>query len=230
MMNFPLLITPFIDRAGDMFANVEVVSRLADRSLHRYTYAECRNRAYRLAGALQALGLARGDRVATLMWNHYAHVEAYFGIPLAGGVFHTLNLRLHPKEIAGIANHARDRFVIVDDVLLPLWEQVAADFKPERVIVVSISKKPCPSAYQDYEELLEKQVLQQGKSFTPVEAREDDAVGLCYTSGTTGDPKGVLYSHRSMALHSLAISLPDTLCLRRSDVLLPVVPMFHANA
>src|SRR5256885_14104381 len=142
MMNSPLLMTSFIDRAAELFGDVEIVSRRADRSIHRYTYKECRERARRLAMALRRLGVERGDRVATLMWNHYAHVEAYFGIPLSGGVFHTLNLRLHPKEIARIANHARDRFVIVDDVLLPLWEEVAADFKPERVIVVSISGKP----------------------------------------------------------------------------------------
>ena len=226
MMNSPLLITPFIDRAGELFGNVEIVSRLADGSLHRYTYRECRNRAHRLASALQGLGLHAGDRVATLMWNHYAHVEAYFGIPLAGGVFHTLNLRLHPKDIAAIANHARDRFVIVDDVLLPLWEQVAGDFKPERVIVVSISGKPSPHAYDGYEALL----LKGQESYTPAEAGENDAVGLCYTSGTTGAPKGVLYSHRALALHSLALGLPDTLALRQADVMLPVVPMFHANA
>jgi fatty-acyl-CoA synthase len=226
MMNSPLLITPFIDRASELFGKVEIVSRLADRSLHRYTYQECRDRAHRLASALQALGLGRGDRVATLMWNHYAHFEAYFGIPIAGGVLHTLNLRLHPKEIARIANHARDRFVIVDDVLLPVWEQVAADFRPERVIVVSISGKPSHHGYDDYEALLENQQ----KSFSRIEAREDDAVGLCYTSGTTGVPKAVLYSHRALALHSLVISLPDTLGLRQSDVVLPVVPMFHVNA
>ena len=140
MMNTPLLVTSFIDRAAEIFGDVEIVSRRADRSIQRYTYKECANRARRLATALRAFGLQPGDRVGTLMWNHNAHFEAYFGIPLAGGVFHTLNLRLHPTEIARIANHARDRFVIVDEVLLPLWEQVSADFKPERVIVVSSSR------------------------------------------------------------------------------------------
>src|SRR5437867_1142306 len=226
MMNSPLLITPFIDRAGELFGKVEIVSRLADRSLHRYTYQECRDRAHRLAGALRALGLGRGDRVATLMWNHYAHVEAYFGIPLAGGVFHTLNVRQHPKEIARIANHARDRFVILDDVLLPLWQQVAADFKPERVIVVSTSGTKCPEPYDDYESLL----AESEEPFVPIAANEDDAIGLCYTSGTTGMPRGVLYSHRALALHTLALALPDVLGLRQSDVMLPIVPMFHVNA
>src|SRR5438552_5898538 len=180
MMKSPLLITPFIDRAGDLFGKVEIVSRLADRSLHRYTYQECRARARLLAGALQGLGLGRGDRVATLMWNHYAHVEAYFVIPLAGGVFHTLNLRLHPQEIARIANHARDRYVIVDDVLLPVWEQVAAGFKPERVIVVSSPAAARRQTYDDYESVL----AESENSFVPIDAHEDDAIGLCYTSGT----------------------------------------------
>jgi fatty-acyl-CoA synthase len=226
MMNSPLLITPFINRAGELFGNVEVVSRLADRSIHRYTYKDCRARAHRLASALQTLGLQPGDRVGTLMWNHYAHVEAYFGIPLAGGVFHTLNLRLHPSEIARIAGHARDRFVIVDDVLLPLWKQVEANFTPERVIVVSISGELRPHSYLDYDTLL----AGRNDSFKPVPAHEDDAVGLCYTSGTTGTCKGVLYSHRSLALHAIVQALPDVLALSQSDVMLPVVPMFHVNA
>jgi fatty-acyl-CoA synthase len=216
MMNSPLLITSFIDRAGDLYGDVEIVSRRADRSIHRYTYKECRERARRLATALRGLGLEPGDRVATMMWNHYAHLEAYFGIPFAGGVFHTLNLRLHPAEIARIAKHAGDRFVIVDEVMLPLWEQVAADFKPERVIVVP----------GDYETLLANAT----EPFVPVDAQEDDAVGLCYTSGTTGMPKGVLYSHRALALHAVALALPDVLALRQSDVVLAVVPMFHVNA
>jgi fatty-acyl-CoA synthase len=159
------------------------------------------------------------------MWNHYAHMEAYFGIPLSGGVLHTLNLRLHPEEIAQIAKHAGDRIVIVDDALLPLWEKVATHFQPERVIVVSICGRKAEHAYDDYEDLLESH----GNGFRRVDADENDAVGLCYTSGTTGFPKGVLYSHRSVALHSLGLVLPDALGLRQQDVLLPVVPMFHVN-
>src|SRR5467141_3907907 len=226
MMYSPLLVTSFIDRAGELFSSIEIVSRRADRSIHRYTYKECRDRARRLAMVLHGLGLQPGDRVGTLMWNHYAHVEAYFGIPLAGGVFHTLNLRLHPAEIARIANHARDRFVIVDDVLLPLWEQVAADFKAERVIVVPISGAARRHGYDDYESVL----AGSENAFVPIDAHEDDAIGLCYDSGTTGTPKGVLYSHRALALHALALSLPDVLALRQSDVMLPIVPMFHVNA
>ncbi len=226
MMNTPLLVTPFIDRAADIFGDVEIVSRSADRSIFRYTYKECANRARRLAMALRAFGLQPGDRVGTLMWNHYAHLEAYFGIPLAGGVFHTLNLRLHPTDIARIAGHAGDRFVIVDEVLLPLWEQVAAGFKPERVMVVSGSREKNQNAYDDYETVIDSAAA----PFVPLAAHEDDAIGLCYTSGTTGMPKGVLYSHRALALHAMTVALPDVLGLRQADVLLPIVPMFHVNA
>src|SRR5262245_27774056 len=120
MMHHPLLIDTLLERAGTLFRDVEVVSRLADKSLVRHTYADVRRRARKLASALLRAGLRRGDRVATLMWNHHAHLEAYFGVPMAGGVYHTLNLRLSPDEIAFIVNHARDRFLVVDDVLLPL--------------------------------------------------------------------------------------------------------------
>ncbi len=226
MMNSPLLVTSFIERAAELFGDVEIVSRRADRSIHRYTYKECRDRARRLAMVLRGFGLQRGDRVATLMWNHYAHFEAYFGIPLAGGVFHTLNLRLHPMEIARIANHAGDRFVIVDEELLPLWKQVAADFKPERVIVVSNPGTESQDSYDDYETIINAA----NRAFVPIDAHEDDAIGLCYTSGTTGMPKGVLYSHRALALHAITLALPDVLGLRQSDVMLPIVPMFHVNA
>src|SRR5262250_2051192 len=176
MMNTPLLVTSFIDRVADIFGDVEIVSRRADRSIHRYTYRECANRARRLATALRALGLQPGDRVGTLMWNHYAHFEAYFGIPLARGVFHTLNLRLHPTEIARVGNHARDRFIIVDEVLLPLWEQVSADFKPERVIVVSSSRVQNQKLYEDYETVIDSG----SEPFVPPAMHEDDAIGLCY--------------------------------------------------
>src|SRR5436190_23382628 len=136
MMDFPLTLAHILQRAGRLFATQKIVSRLPDKSLHRYRYSDFHRRTRALAGALQRAGIQPGDRVATLMWNHYAHLEAYFAIPAAGGVLHTLNLRLHPDELAYIINHAEDRFLIVDDSLLPTFEQIRQKVRFERVFVV----------------------------------------------------------------------------------------------
>ena len=226
MMRFPLTLSAMLEHAGKLHGEVEIVSRLPDKSLHRHRYADLYRRAHRLAEALAKAGLKRGERVATLMWNHYAHVEAYFGIPAAGGVFHTLNLRLSPDDIAYIANHAGDRFLIVNDVLLPLYERFRDKVKLERVFVVSLTGKPIPQGYEDYEAFLKTA----SGDFRFPELDENEACGMCYTSGTTGRPKGVAYSHRSMVLHTMAISLPDVLNFSMRQTLAPVVPMFHANA
>ncbi|MBX3156271.1 MAG: long-chain fatty acid--CoA ligase [Deltaproteobacteria bacterium] len=233
MMDVPLTIELVLDRAERWMSASEVVSRRPDKSLHRTTYGAVAQRARKLARALVVAGIQRGERVATLMWNHAEHLEAYLGIPLAGAVTHTLNLRLHPDEIAFIANDARDRFLIVDDVLLPLYDKiVAAGASFERVFVVGASGK-----HESYEELLATAPpeLTAGSSASISLAQlpdlaETDALGVCYTSGTTGKPKGVVYSHRSTILHSLVAALPDALDLARADTLLPVVPMFHVNA
>jgi fatty-acyl-CoA synthase len=224
MMNVPLTLSHVLERARRVFSGSEIVSRLPDRSLHRYAYIDFERRARALGGALQRLGLAKGDRVATLMWNHYAHLEAYFGVPCASGVLHTLNLRLHPEEIAYIVNHARDRFLIVDDVLLPLYEKFRGSVSLERVIVVPHTRAKVSDAL-DYEELIAN------AHALPVQALdEDDAAAMCYTSGTTGRPKGVVYSHRSIVLHTLATATKDYLGVSRTDSVCPVVPMFHVNA
>src|SRR5690348_17086989 len=154
MMDFPLLLPTILERAGQLFGPTEIVSRLPDRALHRYTYRDFHRRARALAAALQGAGLRKGDRVASLMWNHCAHLESYFGVPAAGGVLHTLNLRLHPDELAFIANHAQDRFLIVDDVLLHLFEKFKNKVKFERVFVVPVSGKPVPPTFENYETLL----------------------------------------------------------------------------
>jgi len=226
MMQFPLTLRPLLERAATLFPKVEVVSSRPDNSIHRSSYGEVSRRARSLAAVLQTAGLQRGDRVASLMWNHHAHLEAYFGVPCAGGVLHTLNLRLHPDELAYIINHAQDRFLIVDDVLLHIFEDVKRKVNFERVFVVPFSGKTVPAGLENYETLLAE------NRNSPVfpDLDENDAAAMCYTSGTTGKPKGVVYSHRAIALHSYSISLPDNFSLSRFDCILPAMSMFHANA
>jgi len=226
MMQFPLTLASLLERAGKLFPTVEVVSSRPDNSIHRYTYREMYQRARALAAALQATGLRRGDRVATLMWNHHVHLETYLGVPSVGGVLHTLNLRLHPDELAQIVNHAEDRWLILDDVLLPLYEKIRHSVRIEHVYVVRFSGQRVPVAYEDYESLLKTSA---GNPIYP-DLDENDAAGMCYTSGTTGMPKCVAYSHRAIVLHSYSISLPDNFSISRRDCLLPAMSMFHANA
>jgi fatty-acyl-CoA synthase len=219
MMEYQLSLPPILRRAETFFGDKEVVTRLPDKSFHRYTYRDMAGRAKQLAVALQKLGLERGDRVATLCWNHYQHLEAYFGIPCGGFVLHTLNLRLHPEDLAYIADHGGDRAVIVDQSLLPLLEQFQGQTKIEHVFVVEDS----------YEELLG---TADAEEWEDPQLDEREAAAMCFTSGTTGQPKGVVYSHRSTILHALGVSSASPLGLRvaHDDTLLPVVPMFHANA
>ncbi len=227
MMNVPLSLNHLLERAGHLFPANEVVSRRPDKSLVRHTYGQFYARTRQLAQALLDLGLQPGDRVATLSWNHHAHLECYFGIPAAGGVMHTLNLRLAAEEIAWIANDAKDRFLVVDDVLLPLLAQFQGLCNFEKIIVFPFSGAAVPAPFLDYEALLAQA---DGATFEYVAHAEDDAVSMCYTSGTTGKPKGVVYSHRSTILHTLVGCLGDCWALRSSDVVLPVTPMFHANS
>jgi fatty-acyl-CoA synthase len=229
MMDVPLSLNHLLERAGTLFAAGEIVSRLPDRSLRRHSYGEYHRRTRKLAAALQALGLQKGERVATLCWNHHAHLECYFGIPAAGGVMHTLNLRLSPDEIGWIAHDAEDRFLVVDDVLLPLYRQFADKHAFEKVIVFPFSGAPVETAggQLDYEALLADA---DGDAFVYAEHDENDPIAMCYTSGTTGRPKGVAYSHRSTVLHSLVGCLADFWGLKSTDVVLPVTPMFHANS
>jgi fatty-acyl-CoA synthase len=226
MMDFPLTLISILERAGKFFGPVEIVSRLPDKSLHRTNYGQVYRRARLLAEALQRIGLQRGDRVGTLMWNHAWHLETYFGVPVAGGVVHTLNLRLSPHDLALIINDAADRFVIVDDILLPLWEKVRPLVKVERVFVVALTGEAVPAGCENYEDLLKQAV---GRFEYPA-LEENEAAAMCYTSGTTGRPKGVLYSHRALVLHSFGIALADAFGLSQHDTTVPVVPMFHANA
>ena len=232
MMPFPLTLFSILERAGRLFPAVEIVSRRPDRSLHRTSYGEMYRRARALASGLLRAGLRRGDRVATLSWNHHEHVEAYFGVPCAGGVVHTLNLRLSADELTSIVRHAGDRFLIVDDVLLPTYAKFCSAVAFERVWVVPTespsaawASDTCFAGLENYEDL----VAQPAENFRYPDVDENEAAALCYTSGTTGEPKGVLYSHRALVLHTLAISLAEAFGLRQADVCLVVVPMFHAN-
>jgi len=225
MMSYPLTLTHILERAGKLFPGQEVLSRMPDRSLHRSTYGTVYRRARSLAGALQRAGLQRGDRVATLMWNHYAHLEAYLGIPAAGGVMNTLNLRLAPREIAYVANHAADRFLIVDDILLPLYEKIKDSVKFERVFVVPLTGQPVPADLESYEDFLNTAP----GDFDYPNLDENEAASMCYTSGTTGVPKGVAYTHRSVVLHTFLLTTVDNFAVCHADVVLPVVSMFHVN-
>ncbi len=225
MMDYPLTVDHLIERAGRLFPTVPLASRLPDGSISRTTYGEVRRRAHRLAGALRRLGIERGDRVATLAWNHHRHLEAYFGVPLAGAVFHTLNPRLHPDDLAYIATHARDRVLLVDDVLLPALERFR-DRAPFEHVVVWSHGDAAPEGTLDYEEL----IAPEADEIAIPRFDENEAVGMCYTSGTTGRPKGVLYSHRAIVLHSLMSATKSGLGIGQGDVLCPVVPMFHVNA
>jgi len=225
MQRVPLSINPLVERAGKLFPEVEIVSRLPDKSLKRHRFADFRRRTRQLAAALLAAGLKKGDRVATLCWNHYAHLECYFGIPAAGGVMHTLNLRLAPDEIGWIASHAEDRFLILDDILLPLYEQFKAKANFEKVIVVPFGGANVAPPFLDYEKFIDRDA----SGFAYAAHEEDDPISMCYTSGTTGRPKGVVYSHRSTILHTLMANQPDHWGLRSGDSVCPVTPMFHAN-
>jgi len=219
MMDYQLTLPTILRRAETYFPTKQIVTRLPDKSFHRYTYRDLGRRSRQLAVALQGLGLERGDRVATLCWNHYQHNECYLGIPCGGFVLHTLNLRLHPSDLAYIATHAGDRAVVVDRQLLPLLEQFRAETPIEHVFVVEDS----------YEELL---AGADPDEWRDPELDENEAAAMCYTSGTTGRPKGVVYSHRSTVLHTFGVAsgAPLGLPLSEEDVFLPVVPMFHANA
>jgi len=225
MMDFPLTLSAVFRHAERVYPRREVVTRRADKSLHRYTLGDFAIRSRRLAGALRTLGVRSGDRVATLAWNHHQHLEAYFGVSMSGGVLHTLNIRLHPDEIAFIVNDADDRVVLVDETLLPLWEKVAPKTKVGRVIVVGAGNTPATDCV-DYEAML----AGADPLADAADPDERSAAAMCYTTGTTGKPKGVVYSHRALVLHSLAIMTPAGMGLCESDTVLPVVPMFHANA
>src|SRR5437667_2445861 len=223
MMDFPLTLSTSFRRAETLFPEREIVSRQPDKTVRRYRYRDFGDRARRLVHLVQDLGVRAGDRVATLAWSHSQHLEAYFAAPLAGAVLHTLSLRLHPDELAYVINHAEDRVLIVDASLVYLFASIRNRVNVATVIVIG-EAGPLEGAL-DYESAI--------AGAAPIEdlpeVEERSAAVMCYTTGTTGRAKGVVYSHRSLVLHSLGICLPDVLSIGERDVVLPAVPMFHAN-
>ena len=227
MMSYQLTIPAILKRAGTLFGHKEIVTKLPDKSIHRYTYSDFVVRTKKLMIALQLAGVKEGDRVATLCWNHYQHLEIYFAVPSMGAVLHTLNLRLSPDDLEYIVNHAEDKFIIVDQVLLPLLYKFKDKINVEKIIVIPNADQPVPDGMLDYENLIAPIDI---NNFQFSDLDENTAAAMCYTSGTTGRPKGVLYSHRSIVLHTMVSAFADGLGIRESDVVLPVVPMFHVNA
>lgn len=230
MMDTPLLISAIARHAETNFGDREIVSVTQDVPLHRYTYAECLRRTRRLANALEALELERGDRVATIAWNDYRHLEAYYGIGGAGYVCHTVNPRLFVDQIAFVINHAGDRRVFTDPMFVPLLEKIADKTPSVEGYVVMTDGAHMPETSLPNAVSYEDLIGDQSEEYDWPQLDENEAVALCYTSGTTGDPKGVLYSHRSTVLHAYAAIAPDVLNLSNRDCVLPVVPLFHVNA
>ena len=226
MMHFPLTLGHLLERARAYFPTTEIVSRGPDGHIHLHTWGKVYQRTAQLAHALARLGVKPGDRVGTLAWNHHRHLEAYFAAPMMGAIVHTLNLRLHPTEIGYIARHAEDTVVLVDRSLLPLFEQFRQNVPSIRHVVVMPDSGPTPEGALDYEALLAPEPTE----YDWPRLDENAAAQICYTSGTTGNPKGVVYSHRSSVLHAMAACMADSLAMSMNDTVLPVVPMFHANA
>ena len=226
IMDFPLTLSMIMRRAELLFPNQEIVTRQPDRSFHRYTNREWLRRAKKLALALKKMGVRDGERVASFCWNHYQHYELYFAVPAMGAVLHTLNLRLGEEDLSYIINHADDRVLFIDDSLLPLYEKFRNRVNFRRIVVISRDGE-VPEGMLDYETLLGQEDEQE---FEYTDWDERKAISMCYTSGTTGKPKGVLFSHRSTILHALVSCMSTTLAFSEKDVLLPVVPMFHVNA
>ena len=226
IQDYQLTLPAILKRAEDLYGTKEIVTRNPDKGFHRYTYADFVRRSKKLAVALGELGLEKSDRVVTLAWNTYQHLEAYFGVPSAGLVLHTLNPRLSSNDMSYIIEHAEDKVLLIDETLIELLDSFEDEVDLEHVFVLSADGS-APEGLKSYEDLLEGA---DEVDFEYPELDETDAAALCYTSGTTGRPKGALYSHRSVCLHSMALAAADGLGIRERDVVLPVVPMFHVNA
>jgi len=231
MQNQPLSISSLIEFAERHHAEGEIVSRRVEGDIHRYTYKEAAQRSRQLAGVLDSLGIQMGERVASIAWNGYRHLEMYFGVSGSGRVLHTINPRMHPEQIAWVVNHAQDQVLCFDMTFLPIAKAICGKCPSVKhwVALCDADKLPADSGIPNllsYEALLSVQ----STTYSWPEFDENTASSMCYTSGTTGNPKAALYSHRSTVLHAYAAALPDVMCLSARDSILPVVPMFHVNA
>jgi acyl-CoA synthetase (AMP-forming)/AMP-acid ligase II len=228
MSERPLLISSIITHAATYHGDVQIVSRTVEGPIHRYTYRDAESRSKQLARALLRLGIEPGDRVATLAWNTFRHFELYYAISGIGAVCHTINPRLFDDQIVYIVNHAADRLLFVDTTFLPLVERLAPRLPSDCRIVLMTDAENMPSTKLPVLPCYEQLIEAEDADFTWPEFDERTAASLCYTSGTTGHPKGALYSHRSTVLHAFGISLPDAISISAADVVCPVVPLFHA--
>lgn len=230
-MQMPLLVSSFLRHAARHYSDTEIVSRRVEGDIHRTTYAELEARARQLASAFQQAGVSDGDRIGSLAWNGYRHMESYYAVGGMGGVIHTINPRLHPEQIAWIINDAGDSHLVFDITFLPIIEQIASMCPGVKSWIALIDEDKQPQSDRIDNLVNYEAFLASGRDdYTWPTMDENRAVALCYTSGTTGNPKGALYSHRSTVLHAYGAALPDAMGCSARDVILPVVPMFHVNA
>ncbi|WP_374443764.1 3-(methylthio)propionyl-CoA ligase [Stella sp.] len=230
MMDVPLLISNLIRHAARYHGDTEIVTRTVEGPIHRYTWGDAYRRVQKLANALKGLGVQPGDRLATLAWNTHRHLELYYGISGMGAVLHTINPRLFPEQIRYIVNHADDQWIFVDLTFVPMLEKLAAEFPRVKGYVILTDDAHLPQTTLPNVRSYESLIADQPAEFDWPQFDEKTASSLCYTSGTTGNPKGVLYTHRSTVLHCYCVCSPDALGICSRDSLLPVVPMFHVNA
>ena len=230
MQDWPLLVHRVLDHAATYAGDKEIVTRSIEGPVRRTTWGGIHNRSLRLAKALTKRGVKPGDRLATLAWNTERHLEAWYGITGAGGVYHTLNPRLFPEQLVYIANHAEDRMIFVDLTFVPILEKLQDQLKTVETYVILTDAAHMPQTGLRNAVAYEDLLTEADDDFDWLTLDENAACGLCYTSGTTGNPKGVLYSHRSNVLHAMAALQADVLALSNADTVLPIVPMFHANA